>query len=202
MTTFADFRARAFAFCERACGYSMGRKRSDSVYLEVVEKRDPGPGYSSCGDLAHAMLYALGVREDWVNRAEHRGFRWGMNVNLLTARPVGGGAGGLARDAAGTELSTGDVIVMWAKPDAADAHVCIVDSFDGLTLKSWDYGQGPMARDKWQGIDHVEGRRRERRAVAFDAKGRPVLNNGKTIRSVIPLRAVFQRLYGAEGNIA
>lgn len=66
----------------------------DPVYRVVVEGRI-GPKYSSCGDLAHWMLYRLGVRAPFVNRAEFReylgghGWRVGLNLNLLVPPPIG-----------------------------------------------------------------------------------------------------------------
>lgn len=35
------------------CDFAIGRTPSDPVYRWVTEGRDPGPIYSSCGDLAH-----------------------------------------------------------------------------------------------------------------------------------------------------
>lgn len=194
--TLEEFRMQARAFCEVAVAGERGVRVTDPIYRQITEERDPGPNYSSCGDLCHAMLFSLGMRESWVNRAEHKGFKWGMNIARLVASPVGGGAGGLARRPKTRELfETGDVIAMWSKPDTTDAHVCVVDSFDGAVLHTWDYGQGPMAKAKWDGRDILEGRRRERQVVAASSDGLWVVDGGRVIRSVIPLAAVHARLF-------
>src|SRR6186713_653784 len=67
------------------CG-DRGRNESDKVYDSITEHRDRGvmrAKYSSCGDLGHWLVYRLGCRETWVNRAENGGWRVGLNVNLL-----------------------------------------------------------------------------------------------------------------------
>lgn len=53
--------------------------RGTQINAAVAEGRDK-LNYSSCGDLLHAMLFACGCREDWINRAEHKG--WTSQVNL------------------------------------------------------------------------------------------------------------------------
>jgi len=56
-----------------ACRSTMGRYQGDPVFEAVTEGRQHG-SYSACGDLGHWLLFRLGVRFPWVNRAEFRGW--------------------------------------------------------------------------------------------------------------------------------
>lgn len=199
MIQIGDYRARAAEFCEWAVGGADGVTVDSAPYVEVTEGRDPGPRYSSCGDLAHAMLFELGVRANWINRRAHLGFRFGVNVARLCRKPIGSGAGGCARAARlGERFETGDVLIVWrAGGDTTDAHVLVVDTFDGETLRSWDYGQGPMSSAAWASRrDHVEGCRRERR-VTRNPAGLYVLEDGRSIQSVLPLADVLHAAHAA-----
>ena len=188
------YRAEARALCEWAVGEERGVVVDDPRYRVVTEGRDPGARYSSCADLAHWMLAELGVRSPFVNRVSlGRKYRAAATVNLLLARPVGSGAGGSARAQTAREVfETGDVLVAWARKDASDAHVLVVDAFDGATLDSWDYGQGPLAPAPWAKTRaHLEGRRRRRRVSASPA-GQWRLEDGRWIQSVLPLAAALE----------
>src|SRR5688500_16006144 len=95
MRPIAEYRAFAERFLRWACGGAGGVSEVDAVYRQVTENRDtpgakPGePGYySSCGDLAHAMLEALGVRSSFVNRASLKQYRRGWNVAKLDGAPM------------------------------------------------------------------------------------------------------------------
>lgn len=82
--------------------------------------------------------------------------------------------------------------------DASDAHVLVVDAFDGATLDSWDYGQGPLAPAPWAKTRaHLEGRRRRRRVSASPA-GQWRLEDGRWIQSVLPLAAVLRSRFENE----
>lgn len=114
-----EFRKRAVAWLEYAC---LPPAPLDSPrHLEIKEGR-AGKGYSSCGDLAHWMLFRLGVRLPWINRKEHLGWTVGVNVSRLVARAV---------PYTGQKLEGGDIIVIandW--PRGRDAHVvCVIDHF-------------------------------------------------------------------------
>jgi hypothetical protein len=128
----------AVRWCEYACGGSRGRpEHGDPVYDAVTEGRDFGRGYSSCGDLAHWMLYRCGVRAPWLNRDEHEGWRTGVNVSRLC------GAVRYARPPADVVLSPGDITIVYNKPSGSDAHVSVVIDHDvaGGSLQTADYGQ-------------------------------------------------------------
>lgn len=189
----AAARVLARELMELAVGGVSGVRVYFPIYRLVTQGRDPGAWYSSCADLAHWLLWCLGVRCAFVNRAENGGFRSKATVNLLLAKPVGSGAEKCARLPTPRErFETGDIIIAWARPDAADAHVMVVDSFDGHVLRTWDYGQGPMKPEAWKGNqEHIEGRRRARRAYPL-ASGLWRLEDGKTVRSVLPLATVLE----------
>ena len=122
-----------------ACGPKQAVDQHDPIYQQVTEGRDkPTKGYSSCGDLGHWILYRLGARLPWVNRAEHLGWRVGKNVSALCWGPAP------ARDyAPGMKLEAGDIVIIWGRPDGTDAHVmCVVDHDPGArVLCTAEYGQ-------------------------------------------------------------
>lgn len=136
----------AVALCEYACGWEHGRDKLDTVYLQVTERRDgPGPAqrkaYSSCGDLAWWMLYRLGLRKPWMNRAATGTYNIGMNVADLTGSPI-------TRSAMATVVpEPGDICEVWNLPSTSDAHVLVVLG-PGPTkdqLRTANYGAGGMS---------------------------------------------------------
>jgi hypothetical protein len=133
--------ARAFAteLLNYACGkWTGGRSENDPVYQKITEGRDVGAlqkSYSSCGDLAHWLLFRLGCRSAFVNRKEHDGWMIGGNVSRLTASA-------LADDAKPDDIyEAGDVLVIWSNPQGTDAHVMVTLEHQGSTLTSAEYGQ-------------------------------------------------------------
>ena len=128
-----------------ACAkWTGGRDENDPVYREVTENRDIGAmqqSYSSCGDLAHWVLYRLGCRSKFVNRKEHLGWKPGKNVSLLAFAPV-------AEDAKPTDrYAAGDILIIWSREDTTDAHVMVAlehspsDDDGGSLLTCAEYGQ-------------------------------------------------------------
>jgi hypothetical protein len=198
MTTIAERRAAAAAFCEYATNGETGRKCSDPVYQAIVEKRDKGPGYSSCGDLAHWLLTRLGCRDTRLNRKELYGFVYGVNVSRLSGwlgadprNPViqAWPKSGLTQEdnESATKfrarvdadhyarclrtLQRGDICITWTKPDTADAHVCVFDRCESGLIHTWDLGQGPMSKAAWSGgKDLIEADRRHRTPAQFAIK--------------------------------
>lgn len=147
-------RLEAMRWCETAVDEEQGVKVYHPVYKAVTENRDPGPQYSSCGDLAHWLLFRMGVRSTWVNRKEHKGWRSGLNVSLLAYTcPVA------RAPKKGELLSRGDIMIVWNSPQGFDAHVNVVDNFDGQFVWSWDYGQAALNPATWN-KEMVEGCRR------------------------------------------
>lgn len=142
----APWQAAAVALCEYACGYEHGRDKTHPVYIEVTEHRDgPGPqqraGYSSCGDQAWWLLYRLGLRKPWMNRAANGTYNIGMNVADLTGCPV------CQHGPFGADYSPqpGDILEIWNSPTTGDAHVCIVlAANDAGILRTANFGAGGM----------------------------------------------------------
>jgi len=157
------FRLAASALLTYAVNGSV-RSTSDPVYRSIVESR-LGPKYSSCGDLAHWFLYRLGVRAPWINRAEFKaplghGWRVGLNLNLLTAPPVG--ACTQATAVRPVKSSDADAVAHEAIPDFESGDVFLISNVWGghcicvtgspdpatrtdktapLTVKTAEYGQ-------------------------------------------------------------
>lgn len=146
-----EYRKRAVGWLEYACA---GNPGLDSPrHLEVKEHRK-GKGYSSCGDLAHWLWYRLGVRLDFLNRAEHQGWTCGANVSRIVSQAV---------PYTGEKLEGGDVIVVandW--PRGRDAHViCIIDQ--------------PTAGELWTAESGLPGNGLQTRMLPMRRKIRVVL---------------------------
>jgi hypothetical protein len=162
----ADDIARGFAteLIHYACGkWTGGRDEDDAVYRAVTEDRDRGAlqqRYSSCGDLAHWLLYRLGCRSKFINRQEHLGWRVGRNVSKLAFAPP-------AQDAKPTDLyAAGDVLVIWSNDTATDAHVMVVLHHEGTDLVCGEYGQpGGAVREHELSRPGWVGRRRIRKVL-------------------------------------
>lgn len=160
---FSEDSARGFAteFLSYACGrWTGGRSENDPVYQQVSEGRDVGSmqkAYSSCGDLAHWLLFRMGCRSAFINRSEHLRWRTGQNISALVNASVAENASEADRYAAG------DVLIVWSKPDGTDAHVMAVLSHDAATLTSAEYGQPggafrvhPWAKPGWIGQRKIQ----------------------------------------------
>ncbi len=139
---------------------------ADERYQLVTEGRDVGvmqARYSSCGDLAHWLLYRLGVRLPWVNRAEFKGWVVGANVSKLASNPCSQTPG------LSTNYETGDVAVIWNNPTGDDAHVIVCASQMAANgdLITAEYGQpggrlGPRAFVVEHGSRHCGKRKIQR----------------------------------------
>jgi hypothetical protein len=173
MLPLETYRRWAVELAEFACGYSAGRGENDPVYTAVTEGRDTGPNqrrYSSCGDLAHWMLYRLGVRCEWVNRAEYRGWKVGDNIAALqrsTARSKNPNRA--------TGYLPGDIGIIWGT--GLDAHVFVIlDDQQPTALFVAEYGQ-PGGHLKARVVSYHDG------LLAIGAK---------TLHVVLPLEAVLR----------
>ncbi len=116
---------------------------NNAHYQAVCEGRDSGPmqkKFSSCGELAHWLLYRLGCRQPWINRAEHVGWGVGQNVSRLA---FGAPTSVRRTPRAGARFETGDILIVWNKADGTDAHVMVVYefAFSPLRLVVAEYGQ-------------------------------------------------------------
>ena len=154
MSSLSDLRALAREYLLWLGSSEQGRSMSSPEYRAMVEGRVYPPPGSSCGDCAHWLLYRLGVRESWINRAEHDGWHfgeqggraWDNNVTTLVAR--GGGTWGVnphARRATDADhYECGDVIVVNCHAPATTHVVCVLEHSDGELL-SCDGGQPHVA---------------------------------------------------------
>lgn len=161
MTTVDQRLALVPALLDYACAAGKGRPHlGDVVYDAVVEgrqrqteqlraaweKRDPAtrgpkPFYSSCGDLAHWLLYRLGVRESYLNRTEHRGWRPALNVTLLVCRAKFG-TNTLAEVAtANDRYGPGDILVVNTATPATTHVVVVREHPEPETIVVGEYGQ-------------------------------------------------------------
>jgi hypothetical protein len=126
-----------------ACGGERGVDENHPHYVEVTEGRDVGAmqrKYSSCADLAHWLLFRLGVRAPWINRAEHRGWKVGANVSMLATTA----SNSVRRTPVpGARFEAGDVLIVWNDTQGRDAHVMVVYDHrpDLARLVVAEYGQ-------------------------------------------------------------
>lgn len=171
---------------QAAVRWGKGRTVDDRFYQWIVEARDKGPKYSSCADLAHWGLERIGCTELWCNRKSlertspsglhnHRGYRSGLNVNLLVAHPTGANPYAepvkpniVERRQVLRSLLPGDIMITWSG-NGSNAHVCVFEFYDGTLVHSFDLGQGPMSADAWAPgkRDHLEARQRQRAIEYF-----------------------------------
>lgn len=121
------------------------------VYMRVVEGRK-APKYSSCGDLAHWLLYRLGVRLPWINRSEFTrdasGFGWrvGLNLNLLAAPEVGSNTCAVPARKLTTipELAAGDLLQV--STESGGHEICVTGRTSDV-IQTAEYGQpGGLAK--------------------------------------------------------
>lgn len=125
-----EYRKRAVELLEYACDDNP--QKGSPRWLEITENRNTLK-YSSCGDLAHWMLFRLGFRMRWINRDENLGWRMGMNIARLVKR-------GTRYD--GQTLDGGDIIVVsniW--PQGFDAHaICVINQPNKSTIVTAESG--------------------------------------------------------------
>jgi len=133
------------ALLDWACGGEAHRKRGN--YMTVTEDRD-WHGYSSCGDLAHWLLYALGCRQAWINRGEHRSGdlgRPGWDVAVNVSRLAFSAPTSVRQSPMPGYMVTGpgDIIIVWNEAKGTDAHVMVAAAHQRLpgTLRVGEYGQ-------------------------------------------------------------
>ena len=136
-----NYRALAYDLIEYACNGAEGRPETDPVYQAIVEGRDKPPypnSYSSCGDLAHWMLYRLGVRLPLINRAEHEvGWTSGVNVSRLAWDPLA-----IMNPRSHARFGIGDIGIIWPSDDGNKAHVFVfLDDQQPQALFVGEYGQ-------------------------------------------------------------
>jgi hypothetical protein len=146
-----NLRVTASQLLQHACGGTHGVLETSPISRALTEGRDGGANrasFSSCGELPMWLYERLGVRLPWVNRAALGKYRWGQNIQLLSARPIG--ANPLARRAKPGEMyELGDTLIIWKalnpkNPSAytSDAHARVVLSHPTGSMASVaEYGQ-------------------------------------------------------------
>ena len=134
-----------------------GRQDQTAAYIRAWEQRPPAtrgprPFYSSCGDLAHWMLFRLGVRFRWINRAEHDGWHYvgaDNNVTTLCRTPLG--TNPIAVKPKLTErFEAGDILIVGTAMPGTTHVTCVIEHRpESGYLLTGDYGQPHGAlRDK------------------------------------------------------
>jgi hypothetical protein len=127
---------RAFVnpFCKWATAGGKDDERHPN-YRWVTGGRDFGPGYSSCADLYHALVYCLGVRLPWVNThmfTEGDMGKSGWDVGVNVSRLTGDVPPGLRpAPVPGVRFDAGDCLIVWNQPTGKDAHVMVALEHDG-----------------------------------------------------------------------
>jgi len=190
-----DYRALAERFLLLAVNGEAGRTEQDPVYRAITEGRDFGAGYSSCGDLCHWLLFRLGVREAWLNRAEHNGWRQGKNIGRLMW------SSHVARAPRQDELyEAGDILAVWNQPEGNDAHVLVaLRDYQGC-IESADYGQpgGAIRRRTRKG--GMLGDRKLQRMLPLQAVLELAARAGRLVEPDDP--ATWLRTVEGAGNVA
>lgn len=155
-----------------ACGGEAHRKRGN--YMAVVEGRD-WKGYSSCADLAHWLLYRLGCRQPWINRAEHKSGdmgKPGWDVAVNVGRFAFSAPNSVRRTPVPGYMiaEPGDILIVWNREDTTDSHVMVAASSGRLPgpLRVAEYGQpGGHLADKMtsarDGAVYVNGAKSSKR---------------------------------------
>lgn len=186
--------ARQYAvdFLNRATNGAKGVGRGSAPYERVTEGRHVLANYSGCGDLANALLYALGMRDSrYVNRKENGAYRIGFNVAVLDslARQLRDYAKQPLTRADVAALQPGDITIVWNRVDTSDAHVAVVRAAPDEALAELltaDYGQGAP-------LDGKQCAREVRRTV----NGDPLLGS-RRLQRIISLDAAMGLTTGAE----
>lgn len=124
-----------------------GRVEKEPVYQLICEGRDwdynlhiPDVKFSSCGELIHCYLFRMGIRSDFINRTENKGWKSGVNIVRLDATlPDSAHGGPRIVGAVNSQYKKGDVLVIWNT--GLDAHTfSVIDHSNGI-LTSVDGGQ-------------------------------------------------------------
>lgn len=182
MTTVREL---ACDFLVMACKDTHGRRQYDPIFEAVTEKRQ-GRGYSSCGDLAHWLLFRMGFRCPWLNRAEFKGWRQGQNLRLVCAQDAGGGNALAKRPRLGQVIDAGDVLVTNAR-DPNRSHVILVMGAaviqKGARVHTAEYGQFDADHGRASGKTFVR---------QFGQQGRAILIGSSVLDSVLELEGLAE----------
>jgi hypothetical protein len=153
-----------------------GRTEGDSVYIAITEARDSGKSYSSCGDLPHWLLYRLGVRCSYVNRAEHNDWRSGQNISALAF-----GCAVARVPKSGESYDVGDILLIWNNETGTDAHALVVRKHAGVELQTAEYGQPGGAQCRRTFVAGKIGTRKLQRVIRLEDVLRHAEQSGKLV---------------------
>jgi hypothetical protein len=81
------------------------------------------------------MLYRMGVRSDYVNRSENKGWKAQKNISNLASSPAA------EVPTTGTQYKAGDIAIIWSESNGTDAHTFVVMGQTGDQLQVAEYGQ-------------------------------------------------------------
>lgn len=136
---------REWAF--KVCDSAVPSVQGDDVF-EVVTQGRQAPGYSSCADLAHSLLEALGVRDPIiVNRnGEWGARRWQPGVNISKLRNGGRQLGVWVDYAPFLVPKLCDIVLIGNYSAGENEHVLVFRELaeterSGTWWTSYDYGQ-------------------------------------------------------------
>ena len=136
-----------------------GRGKLDPLYVGVTEGRDTPAmwsRYSSCGDLSQALAFELGCRQGFINRAEHKG--WKPGVNLLRFYAGADAPASLSDDSI---PKPGAICFVWSD-HGRDAHTFVAgDTIAGVSLETFNYGAGGMSPHEFPGARQSNAQLRE-----------------------------------------
>lgn len=151
-----------------------GRQEETATYIRkweatpAAQRKGPRPFYSSCGDLAHWLLFRLGVRFPWINRDEHDGWNFqgaDNNVTTITCRPIGSNK--IARPVGSNmRFFAGDILVVGTASPGTTHVSCVIEHVPEMDLLvTGDYGQ-PHGAIRDTPVDIVGGKlRRGKRMI-------------------------------------
>lgn len=203
LAPYVEAQARRYirAYARWLCGGYIGRGKLDSVYVGTTERRDgPGPEqwkkYSSCGDLSQELVWQMGVRKPFVNRAAYQGWRSGKMLSDFYARDTSRAD---HRPPAVTPEpdfvpGAGDIGFIW--DDAGEhVHTCIFGDLTGFApdlpltalntgvmtkIETFNYGAGGMSPTEFPGSKMADSLLQYRhREPLLGAAGKPIAGKFK-----------------------
>lgn len=185
------------AYARWMCNGYEGRGKLDSVYVGCTERRDgPGPTqwktYSSCGDLPQDLVFQMGVRKPFVNRAAYEGWRSGRMLLDFYARDLSRAAHRppAVEPAPDFAPGAGDIGFIWSD-DGSDAHTCVFGELTGFVpgafgpgdepgpefatkIETFNYGAGGMRPAEFPGAEQSDALLQLRhREPVLGAGGKP-----------------------------
>lgn len=141
-------REKALRFCEAVVPSIDG----DAAFEDVTQGRQ-GPGYSACGDLAHAVLAELGLRDRSIVNRDVDDLRYVSQQNVSKLYNGAIQAGLWQHYAAFRVPQPGDIVLIGRYSAGEPEHLLVFRSleeteFASTWWRSYDYGQVDEATGK------------------------------------------------------